>query len=277
MALIRIPGASARATPRALLCVTCWSLSCAGTPGDTAPVRSGEEPRRPDRGRVRVISAYPHDPEAFTQGLLYHDGHLFESTGLEGRSSLRLVELATGRVLREVRLPPEDFAEGLALGGRYLVQLTWKQGKAYRWNPDDFQLEGVWSFAGEGWGLTFDGKSWIQSDGSSTLTLRDPATFAARGTLEVRSRGVAVAYLNELEWARGSLFANVWMSDWIVEIDPTTGDVLAEYDLGGLLPLQERARADVLNGIAWNPGTDRFYVTGKFWPQLFEIELDRSP
>lgn len=239
-----------------------------------APEQSSTEPQR---GRVRVVAVFPHQTDAFTQGLLYHQGLLFESTGLEGRSTLRKVELATGRVLQERKLPPEDFGEGLALGQGFFVQLTWKQGRAYRWSVDNLQLLGSWSYSGEGWGLTFDGQQWIQSDGTAHLLFRDRESFSVLKVLEVRRSGNPVPYLNELEWARGRIYANVWSSDEVLEIDPHSGVVLTVFDAGGLLQPHEQEKADVLNGIAWNPDTDHFFLTGKLWPWVFEVELLREP
>jgi glutaminyl-peptide cyclotransferase len=223
---------------------------------------------------VRILASHPHDPTAFTQGLVFHAGRLYESTGMEGSSRLREVEIRTGRVLREVALPREEFGEGLALAGDLLVQLTWRNGRAHRWRLADFAPLGGFSYPGEGWGLAFDGTFLVMSDGSDKLTFRDPRTFEIARTLPVRRDGVPAAYLNELEVARGRVFANVWMSDEIVAIDPASGAVTAVYDAGGLLDLQEAARADILNGIAHDPGRDVFYLTGKWWPRLFEVALE---
>ncbi len=246
-----------------------------GAPSGFEGVSSDDSvPKGPTRGRLRVVATYPHDRDAFTQGLIYHDGFLFESTGLEGRSSLRKVELASGKVLEERKLPAGDFGEGLALGHGWLVQLTWKQGRAYRWRLTDLVFDGSWSYAGEGWGLTFNGTQWIQSDGTAKLFYRDSRSFQVQRVSEVRRGGSPVLYLNELEWARGRIYANVWLSDELLEIDPDSGEVLRVFDAGGLLQSAEREQADVLNGIAWNSETDRFYLTGKLWPWLFEVELE---
>lgn len=225
------------------------------------------------RGEVRVLAEHPHDPRAFTQGLLWHDGRLYESVGGYGESALREVELATGVVRREARLPRGEFGEGLALVGERLVQLTWREGVARFWRRADFAPDGLARYDGEGWGLAFDGRDLIQSDGTSRLTFRSPDDLSLRRELRVTRTGRPEAYLNELEWADGALYANVWQSDEIVRIDPADGRVTAVFDAGALLLPEERARAEVLNGIAWNPATRRFYLTGKRWPKLFEVEL----
>jgi len=229
---------------------------------------------RASRGALHVVAAHPHDRAAFTQGLLWHDGRLYESVGRYGASALREVEIGSGRVVREVRLPAREFGEGLALLGGTLYQLTWREGLLHRWRRDDFAALGDLAFRGEGWGLTSDGERLIQSDGTATLSFRSPADFSLLGSVEVRRDGVPVHYLNELEWVEGAIYANVWMSDELVRIDPASGEVTAVFDASGLLPAAERGPDDVLNGIAWNPESRRFYLTGKLWPQLFEVELE---
>jgi len=238
---------------------------------------AAETPPAPHRGEVRVVAVRPHDPGAFTQGLLWHGGRLYESTGGYGASTLREVAPETGEVLRQARLPRAEFGEGLALAGDRLVQLTWREGIARFWRPADFAPLGTATFAGEGWGLAFDGRDLIQSDGSATLVFRDPVDLSPRRTLRVTRAGRPEAYLNELEWADGALYANVWHSDEIVRIDPASGAVTAVFDAAHLLTPEERVGVDVLNGIAWNPGTRRFYLTGKLWPKLFEVELVVPP
>jgi glutamine cyclotransferase len=238
---------------------------------------SAAPPEAVVRGEVRVLAEHPHDRRAFTQGLLWHDGVLYESLGGYGESALREVDLATGAVRRETRLPRGEFGEGLALVGERLIQLTWREGVARFWRRADFAPDGSARFEGEGWGLTFDGRELIQSDGSSLLTFRAADDLSPRRTLRVTRAGRPEAYLNELEWADGALYANVWQSDEIVRIDPADGRVTAVFDAGGLLPPEERAGADVLNGIAWNPVSRRFYLTGKRWPKLYEVELVAPP
>jgi len=230
----------------------------------------------PERLTVRVVARHPHDPEAFTQGLLWHEGKLWESTGLYGRSSLRRVELASGRVEAQAPVDARLFGEGLALSGGELVQLTWREGRALRWSPGALALTGEWRYAGEGWGLASDGRRLLQSDGSDRISVRDPSTFAVTGTLNVTDRGRPVGLLNELEVVDGALYANLWTTDEIVRIDPATGKVTARIDASALrVEVAERGvSADaVLNGIAWRPETETFLLTGKLWPTLFEVKL----
>lgn len=261
------------------LAVTALVVGCRGDGGHT---RSGEAPagallaRASERLTVRVVARYPHDPQAFTQGLLWHDGKLYESTGLYGRSSLRQVDLASGRVERMAPLPKNLFGEGLALAGDRLVQLTWQEGRALRWNPGALALEGEWSYAGEGWGLAFDGKRLVQSDGGARLTFRDPTTFVVTGAVAVIEDGHPVSGLNELEVVDGAVYANLWTLDDIVRIDPTSGQVTARIDASQLHREVSEKGIDpdaVLNGIAWRPETRTFLLTGKLWPTVFEVTL----
>lgn len=222
----------------------------------------------------RVIHAYPHDPNAFTQGLIYEHGHLYESTGLYGQSSLREVDLQTGQVLREKKLPDQDFGEGLTDWGNTLVQLTWKAHTGFVWDRDTFQLIRTFHYSGEGWGLTQDGHDLILSDGSPTLRYLDPSTFATVRQLKVTWHGKPVQNLNELEWVKGEIYANVWMSNKIARISPLTGHVIAWIDLAGIISEVElRNNNAVLNGIAWDKKGDRLLVTGKLWPKMFEIQV----
>ena len=230
----------------------------------------------PERLTVRVVARYPHDREAFTQGLLWHDGKLYESTGLYAQSSVRRVDVKTGKVEAQAPLQPTLFGEGLALVGDELVQLTWREGRALRWSRAALALTGESRYDGEGWGLTFDGSQLIQSDGSARLTFRDPATLAVTRTLEVADGGHPVSLLNELELVDGALYANIWTTDEIVRIDPATGRVTARIDASPLreeLMGQNIADDAVLNGIAWRPETKTFLLTGKLWPTLFEVQL----
>jgi glutamine cyclotransferase len=220
----------------------------------------------------KIIGKYPHDPEAFTQGLLYFDGFLYESTGLNGRSSLRKVALKTGRVLKQYDLPAQYFAEGLARWNGSLIQLTWKSGKAFRYALRDFALQREYEYQGEGWGLTDDRKSLIMSNGSSELSFRDPATFAVKRSVRVLDRGRPVRLLNELEYIKGKIFANVWHDDYIAVISPKTGAVTGWLDLSGLRRRLPSSAMD-LNGIAYDAKDDRIFITGKLWPFLFEIKL----
>ena len=221
-----------------------------------------------------VVHAWPHDRGAFTQGLVFENGRLFESTGQYGQSSLREVELTTGRVLRQTAVPAEFFAEGLALLGGKAYQLTWQNRTAFVYDRETFQLEKKFTYAGEGWGLATDGKSLILSDGTAQLRFLDPVTFAVQRTILVTLGGIPVSRLNELEWVRGEIYANVWQTDTVVIIDPASGRVTGNIDLRGLLAPQLRDRnTDVLNGVAYDAAQDRLFVTGKNWPQLFEVKL----
>ncbi len=224
-----------------------------------------------------VLNFFPHDPQAFTQGLVYHEGYLYESTGLYGESSLRKVELETGEVLRKVDLSEAYFAEGLALYEDRLFQLTWREGIGFIYGLEDFSLIDQFVYQTEGWGLTHDGKRLIMSDGTNNLYFLDPNTLQITKTLEVTFMGEEIGRLNELEYIRGEIYANIWQTDYIVRIDPTTGDVLGWIDLGGILPKDLRGGTDVLNGIAYDQEGDRLFVTGKFWPQLYEIQLIPVP
>ncbi len=223
-----------------------------------------------------VVHVYPHDRGAFTQGLLYQDGVLYESTGLNGESSLRKVELETGKVLQQVSVPAQYFAEGLALFNGKLYQLTWQNHKCFVYDLATFKQEKEFSYPTEGWGLTTDGQSLIMSDGSAQIRFLDPATFELKRAITVTARGNPVANLNELEYIKGEIFANVWTTYKIVRIDPANGNVVGIIDLNGLLPVEDRAMdTDVLNGIAWDAKGERLFVTGKHWPKLFEIRLKR--
>jgi glutamine cyclotransferase len=223
---------------------------------------------------VRVQAVWPHDPASFTQGLVW-DGHdLLESIGQYGASALLRVELETGRALRRVDLDPKVFGEGLARAGDRLVQLTWREGRAFSYRASDFSPLAESRYEGEGWGLAFDGAHLWMSDGSDTLTVRDQMTLAVLERRKVTIDGRPRDYLNELEWVDGKLYANVWQSDDIVRIDPTTGRVEAVIDAAGLLTAEERAHTDVLNGIAYDPARRVFFLTGKLWPKLFEVTLE---
>jgi len=222
----------------------------------------------------RVIHTYPHDPQAYTQGLLYEDGNLYESTGLNGRSSLRMVDLGTGRVLQKADVPAQYFAEGLASLGSTLIQLTWQSHVAFVYDRFSFRLLHTLAYKGEGWGLTEDGKDLILSDGTATLRFFDPGTFRQVRSIVVKDHGSQINQLNELEYVHGEIYANVWHTDRIVRISPADGRVLSWIDLSGLLASGEVSDPEaVLNGIAWDSADDRLFVTGKLWPKLFEIKV----
>ena len=222
----------------------------------------------------RVIHAYPHDPQAFTQGVIYLDGHLYESTGLYGQSTLREEDLETGRVLKEVSVPSQYFAEGLTNWGNTLIQLTWKSHVAFVYDRASFRLLRTLHYPWEGWGLTQDGKHLILSDGSETLHFLNPDTLAEVRSVRVTDKGSPVKELNELEYIRGEIYANVWMTDKIARISPETGKVLGWINLAGILSaIEVRSNDAVLNGIAYDPVRHRLFVTGKLWPRLFEIQV----
>jgi glutaminyl-peptide cyclotransferase len=220
------------------------------------------------------VRTYPHDPTAFTQGLEYHDGRLYESTGRHGESSLREVDLETGRVLRRVDLAHQYFGEGLTVMGDRIYQATWRSGIGFIYDRATFEQVGTFEYTGEGWGLANDGHSLILSDGSNQLRYLDPETFRVVRVLEVREGTLPVHQLNELEWVRGEIWANIWHSDHVARIDPRTGRVIAWVDLSALYPPAQRGDPEaVLNGIAYDAETDRLFVTGKLWPRLFEIRV----
>jgi len=221
---------------------------------------------------VEVVARHPHDDSAFTQGLLWYEGELYESTGLVGRSSIRRWDLSSGRIAQRTDVP-DVFAEGLERVGDELFQLTWRDGLLLVYDRESFELKRELEYEGEGWGLCFDGEHLVMSDGSDELTFRDPETFAVERRVRVRKVGRPLRMLNELECVDGSVWANVWQRNDIVKIDPATGNVTATVDASGLLTFSERRGADVLNGIAWIPERERFVVTGKLWPAAFEIEL----
>jgi glutaminyl-peptide cyclotransferase len=224
--------------------------------------------------RAVIVQGFPHDPQAFTQGLEYHGGYLYESIGREGRSALRRVDLTSGRVLQEHRLDDQYFAEGLTILNDRIYQLTWKHGRGFVYDRETFAVLDSFSYTGEGWGLANDGTSLIMSDGTNVLRFLDPDTRAVTRTISVRRAGTPVTYLNELEYIDGQIWANVWMSEWIMRIDPQSGNVIGMIDAQRLRPtLGPTDRSDVLNGIAHDPETGRVFLTGKLWPRLFEVEI----
>jgi glutaminyl-peptide cyclotransferase len=220
-----------------------------------------------------IQHVYPHDPGAFTQGLQYVDGVLYEGTGLNGRSSIRKVNLETGEVLQQRSVPAAYFGEGIVVWHNRLIELTWQSQVAFIYDRDTFNPTGTFHYEGEGWGLTHDGKNLVMSDGSAALRVLDPDTFAERRRINVSANGVPVRNLNELEWVQGEIFANVWQTNYIARVSPATGAVTGWIDLHGLLTAEEARRADVLNGIAYDAAHDRLFVTGKLWPKIFELTL----
>jgi glutamine cyclotransferase len=223
----------------------------------------------------RVLAAYPHDPNAYTQGLVFIDGVIYEGTGLRGKSELRRVDLETGTVVQAHALDDDLFGEGVVVLGDRIYQITWQSGIAFVYDRETFELIETFGYGGEGWGLTTDGARMIMSDGSDRLFLRDPETFEVVDTVAVRDAGLPVSNLNELEYIDGEVWANVYQTDWIVRIDPATGEVIGWVDMRGLRPADDPRweNVDVLNGIAWDADAGRLFVTGKDWPELYEIEI----
>ncbi len=261
------PSATSTAVPVSTPTIT------APTPASSpTPTRDPNAP--PQRYTYRVVAVYPHDRAAFTQGLVYHAGELYESTGLYGQSSLRRVQLETGEVLQRHDLDTRYFAEGLALVEDRLIQLTWRERTGFVYDRNGFALLAEWSYPTEGWGLTYDGAHLIMSDGSATLRFLDPQTFTVQREVTVTDRGQPVRLLNELEYVNGEVWANVWQTDFVVRIDPQSGTVKGMIDFSGLLSPEDRALpVDVLNGIAYDAQGDRIFVTGKLWPKLFHVEI----
>ncbi len=246
-------------------------------PGLEVP-SAGSRIRPPVYG-FQVIQAFPHDPDAFTQGLLFHEGYLYESTGLYGKSSLRKIHLETGRVVQNIPLAEQYFGEGLTRWKDTLVQLTWQSRVGFMYDLPTLSLMKKMPYPFEGWGLTEDGQSLIASDGSSQLYFLDPVLLKERKRIVVRDQGLPVARLNELEFINGEIFANIFLTDRIARIAPDTGEVTGWIDLTGLLPVSDRRPStDVLNGIAYDSQKHRLLVTGKNWPKLFHLRLvKRNP
>ena len=229
-------------------------------------------PRLPIYG-YQVVHVYPHDPNAFTQGLEYVDGFLYEGTGLNGRSSIRKVKLETGAVLQRRDVAMDHFGEGITIWKSNLIELTWQSNVALVYDKTTFAPRRTFQYTGEGWGLTHDSTSLIMSDGTDQLRVLDPATFAERRRIKVTAVGMPLRNLNEIEYMKGEILANVWMTDYVARIAPDTGRVSDYIDLRGLLSPAERSSTDVLNGIAYDEKGDRLFVTGKLWPKLFEIRI----
>jgi len=226
----------------------------------------------------KIVNVYPHDPEAFTQGLVYEESCLYESTGLYGRSSIRQVELSTGKVIRSRLLPVFYFGEGLTVWGDHLIQLTWKSHRGFVYGRKSFEMLSTFGYQGEGWGITRVGSFLVMSDGSAILRFLNPTSLEEIKSLEVHDGTHPVKYLNELEYIKGEIFANVWRTDLIARISPETGKVVGWLDLAGLRSsLKSTGKEDVLNGIAYDAQNDRIFVTGKLWPKLFEIQLVPPP
>lgn len=273
-----------RAASAAILVGTVAFVSTAGAFGACGGDRSAEGAAVADSGVMTaartptytydIVQSYPHDPKAFTQGLVWVNDRLFESTGQVGQSNIREVELASGRVIRQKDLAPPHFGEGIVILSEKLFQITWTTGKAFVYTTKDFAPIGEFSYEGEGWGLTTDGTAIVMSNGTSAIVWRDPATFAIQKSITVTDHGTPVSQLNELEWVKGEIWANIWQSEQIARIDPATGNVTGWIDLKGILPAMDRTGTeDVMNGIAYDAARDRLFVTGKLWSKLYEITL----
>ena len=240
----------------------------------SANAEIGSKPGNIKEYSYEVVNVYPHDPEAFTQGLIFKDGYLYESTGLFGKSSLRKVELKTGKVLQKKSIERKFFSEGLATNKDQLIQLSWNAGKGFIYNAETFELTQTFNYPGEGWGLTFSNNHFILSDGSSYLRFLDENSMQQSRRIQVLKNGQPVKKINELEMVKGNIFANIWRSDNILIISPQSGVVIGQINLSGLLKKHTNdPRGDVLNGIAYDAEGDRLFVTGKLWPNLFEIRL----
>ena len=249
----------------AVLIFSCSSFLGCSVPGDSdaIPVYT-----------YNIVNTYPHDRSAFTQGLVFEDGFLYEGTGLYGQSTLRRVELETGDILQIRGLPDQFFGEGITVYGNEIIQLTWQSNVGFVYDKNSFDLLQQFNYSTEGWGITHDGERLIMSDGTSKLHFLDPQTFEEIGQLAVFDDNGPVTRLNELEYVQGEIYANVWQTDRIARISPATGRVVGWIDLEGILTAEDRSEpVDVLNGIAYDADTDRLFVTGKLWPKLFEIDL----
>ena len=247
-----------------------WVLRSTGAP---ARQSSQDQPHVVRTLRVEILRELPHDTSAYTQGLLWWNDRLYESTGRYGESTLRRLDPMTGAVEQRVEVSPHLFGEGLAQVEGRLIMLTWKAERAVVFDLESFDVVGLLRYSGEGWGLCSSGVHVVMSNGSDTLTMREPDTFDVIDTLAVTLRGRPQTGLNELECVDGAVYANVWQHEYIVLIDPTSGRVTHQIDATGLLSRDEARAGDVLNGIAYNPDTGTFYITGKWWPKMFEVKF----
>jgi len=249
---------------RLLLLLAAALAACACSPAPTQGIQEYS---------YEVVHTYPHDPAAFTEGLFYLNGFLYESTGLEGQSSIRKVKLESGEVVQKKDLPGQYFGEGIIHWKDKLIELTYKTEVGFVYDLAGFGMQSRFEYKGEGWALTQDGKRIFMSDGTPQIRIWDPETLKETGRITVKDEGQPVMYVNELEWVKGEIYANVWQTDRIARIDPATGNVVCWINLTGLLDARDRAGTDVLNGIAYDAAGDRLFVTGKRWPKLFEIRL----
>lgn len=241
-----------------------------------APAAAAPEPPAlaVERCGYRIVQSFPHDPRSFTQGLFWDEGHLYEGTGQYGQSRVARIDLKTGKALAQTRLPSDQFGEGITRWRDQIIGITWQNGVGHRWSIKDLKRIGGFTYKGEGWGLTMVGDSLVLSDGTPELRFYDPATMKEQKRVTVRFGGSPLGMINELETIDGQVWANIWMSDLIVRIDPASGDVKSYVDLTGLAQdAGARGSDSVLNGIAWDAKKKRLFVTGKYWPKLYEIAL----
>lgn len=260
-----------------ILALSAASLQCNGSANTNTPPKDPvAENAAPAKFSYQIVNIWPHDPNAFTQGLVFLDGKLLESTGQQGQSSLRSVELQTGKVLKKVDVPIPYFAEGIALLNNKIYQLTWEHQVGFVYDAQTLEKTGQFNYSGEGWGLATDGRSLLLSDGSNRIRFLDPDSFRVTKTIAVVDGKTPVNQLNELEYVNGEIYANIWHDDRIAVIDPENGHVKAWIDLAGLLQPGDVADPEgVLNGIAFDQAGDRLFVTGKLWPRLYEIKIKR--
>ncbi|MFM8534782.1 MAG: glutaminyl-peptide cyclotransferase [Acidimicrobiia bacterium] len=240
-----------------------------------APAMIAQRKPAPVQG-FKVIATYPHDPDAFTQGLVFAGGEFYESTGLNNHSTLRRVEIATGKVLQQHKVPDEYFAEGLALVGDELLQLTWQHRRGFVYDRKTFALKRTFPYKTEGWGIAYDRDSQLEiSDGSDSLKFLNPKTHEPTKSIRVRDAGRSIDHLNELEWIEGEIWANVWLTDRVARISPVTGEVNAWVDFSSLWPSSQRPNPgdQVLNGIAYDGATRRIFITGTQWPRLYHVSV----
>jgi glutamine cyclotransferase len=252
------------------------ALASIGTGGASVAATQAQRQLRPAPTPVstyKIVKIYPHDRTAFTEGLLYTDGVLYESTGQTGRSDIRKVRLENGEVLQRQPLDPQYFGEGIVIWKKSLIQLTYTTGLGFVYDLATFKRGRTFNYQGEGWALTHDGTRIIMSDGTSTLRFLDPETLRETGRLPVKDANLPVNELNELEFVKGEILANVWKTERLARISPKTGQVTGWVDLSGLLDPRDATGVDVLNGIAYDAANDRLFVTGKLWPKLFEIQI----
>lgn len=247
-----------------------------GAVANHSSANSADKDSAPNDG-YEIVNTWPHDKDAYTQGLVFHEGKLLESTGQEGRSSLRRVEPETGKILQKINVPRPYFAEGITLFKGKIYQLTWQHQQGFIYDAESFEKLGEFSYKGEGWGLTNDGSSLIMSDGSNRIRFLEPENFGVSRTISVLDGRTAVSSINELEYVHGEIYANIWHKERIARIEPQTGRVLGWIDLTGLRVLSDANDSEaVLNGIAFDESNNRLFVTGKLWPKLFEIRVKRQ-